>query len=341
MYYNYHTFTTQCLLKQKDSSHLLCCLISAVTRSDCEPRSLEYRTRSFSWPFNFSAIGSALCKHSSKSWTTQNRHHPGQSVCMCVCVSVCVKERPAPNWFGWHLSKTKPTFLFTPWLRPSRSHILSVTHTRSHTRVGTHTYSAACTIACLFFRECVRKELWIAFSRSPQRASYSGLTKSYNPVPWNMYKLSHWLLPACSLSDVLPINNPPSSPLSWTRRSLLLLSSYRSTTFSSLLSPVSLSLLPFLTHNPSSTFFLPLTLSRSLPVEFSCQPLTDAGLVQTRANDHITKTRRYRGNRLEEEREKRNRGETPPLFFHSPKLRKTVESHGWRRLGQYRLTVMV
>lgn len=208
-----------------------------------------------------------------------------------ACVCVCVKERPAPNWFGWHLSKTKPTFLFTPWLRPSRSHILSVTHTRSHTRVGTHTYSAACTIACLFFRECVRKELWIAFYRSPQRASYSGLTKSYNPVPWNMYKLSHWLLPACSLPDVLPINNPPSSPLSWTRRSLLLLSSYRSTTFSSLLSPVSLSLLPFLTHNPSSTFFLPLTLSRSLPVEFSCQPRTDAGLVQTRANDHITKNK--------------------------------------------------
>ncbi|TNN68512.1 hypothetical protein EYF80_021297 [Liparis tanakae] len=55
---------------QKESPHLLCCLMSAVTRSDCEPRSLEYRTRSLSWPFNFSAIGSALCKPSTliNSW---------------------------------------------------------------------------------------------------------------------------------------------------------------------------------------------------------------------------------------------------------------------------------
>lgn len=51
----------------KHSSHLLCCLMSAVTRSDWELMSLEYRTRSLSWLFNFSAMGSALCKPSNIS----------------------------------------------------------------------------------------------------------------------------------------------------------------------------------------------------------------------------------------------------------------------------------
>lgn len=65
--------------------------------------------------------------------------------------------------------------------------LFSHSHTHTYT---THTHGAACTIAFLFLAECSRKELWITFSRSPQCASHSAVTQSWNSVPWNMYKLA-------------------------------------------------------------------------------------------------------------------------------------------------------
>lgn len=84
-----------------------------------------------------------------------------------------------------------------------------------------------------------------------------------------------------------------------------------------------------------------LTLS---PSGIQLSALTDVELVETHTNKRVTKTRPDTGNRLEkEENEKRRRGKkkkkikTPPLFFNSPKLRKTGERHGWRSPeGKYR-----
>lgn len=103
-------------------------------------------------------------------------------------------------------------------------------------------------------------------------------------------------------------------------------------------SPLSLSLPPPTPSTYSRSHIFPpddsLTLS---PSGIQLTALTDAELVQTHINKRVTKTRPDTGNRLEkEESKKRRRGnkKTPPLFFDSPKLRKTGERHGRRSPGR-------
>lgn len=148
------------------------------------------------------------------------------------------------------------------------------------------------------------------------------------------------LSPARSLSDVWPINNPPSLPA--LADSLLSSpsspspSSYRSATFSSLLS---LSLL--LSPSSHSSHSFPLTHFSSLSRSHALSRWNSAvsphrcrigSNAHKRArNENTARCGKQAGGG---ERGAEEGGKTPPLLFDSPKLTKTGERHGRRRPGR-------